>query len=113
MPSLSSPGLRPKTRTSPDAGGTRPRIMCRSVVLPAPLAPIKATMPPAGTSKVASDQINRRPRTALTSVNASATESCSDLGRDTQRLRQVGELAVLPRLERSLSGRDGLRDVDD
>src|ERR1700712_1021547 len=113
MPSLSAPGWRPNTRTCPDAAGTSPRITCNRVVLPAPLAPINATMPPAGASKVASDQINLRPRPALTSVNASAAQSASVLDRDTQGVRQGGELSLLPRLERGLSGWDGLGDVDD
>src|SRR4051812_37504699 len=113
MPSLSAPGSRPKTHTSPDAAGTRPRIMCRRVVLPAPLAPINATMPPAGTSKGGPDQIKRPPRTAPTAVNVSAVQSLSALDRDTQGLRQSRELSVLPRLERGLSGRHGLGDVDD
>ena len=56
----------------PEATGIRPSTTCSSVVLPEPLDPITAVMPPAGTSKVPSDQISRPPRTTLTSSKDSA-----------------------------------------
>src|SRR5205807_4939756 len=90
-----------------------PRTMCSRVVLPEPLGPMTTTTPPAGTVKLACDQIGLPARTALTSVNAKAAEPEGSLDSDTERLTQRDELTVLPRLERCLTGRDGLGDIDD
>src|SRR6516162_6815914 len=113
MPSLTSPGRRPNTSSRPLADGIRPRTMCKRVVLPDPLGPITATTPPAGTVKVACDQMGRPPRTALTSVNASAGGAAATSGSDTECLPQGDELGVLPALKRGLPGRHGLGHVHD
>ena len=91
-----------------------PRIICSRVVLPDPLAPITATMPPAGTSKVrlrpdhstgpnCADVVERQRRVAQLTIRAA----------DTERLRQGVELGDLPAHEARLSWRDGLGHVDD
>src|SRR5947209_168659 len=113
MLSLASPGRRPNTCSWPRATGTRPRIMCSRVVLPDPLGPMTATMPPAGTVKVACDQMGRPPRTALTSVSSSARDVVASSDSDIERLPQCDELTVLPCLERGLPGRHGLGHGDD
>src|ERR1700744_496844 len=106
---LSAPGRRPKTRSCPDVTGTKPRIIWSRVVLPDPLAPMTATMPPAGTSKEGCDQISRPPRTALTSQNRSAVRSAWTSQRDPERLRQLSELGVLPARKCRLVLWNGLR----
>jgi hypothetical protein len=70
-----------------------------------------ATMPPAGTSNVACDQISRPPRSALTSANASAV-SVSLSGSDTKSLGQGVQLLVLPTDECRFTGCDRLGDLD-
>src|ERR1700751_3571131 len=104
MLSLAWPGRRPNTSSWPVAAGIRPRTMCSRVVLPDPLGPMTATTPPAGTVKVAWDQMSRPPRAALTSVNASAAVLTASSDSDTERLPQRDELGVLPALERGLAG---------
>src|SRR5271166_3228331 len=113
MLSLPWPGWRPNTSSWPPAAGIRPRTMCSRVVLPDPLGPMTATMPPAGTVKLACDQMSRPPRTALTSVNASAAGVAGSSDSDTERLAQRGQLGALPALERVLPGRHSLGHVDD
>src|ERR1700742_1383948 len=113
MPSWARPGRQPNTSSRPAADGIRPRTMCSSVVLPEPLGPMTATMPPAGTRKLACAQINWPSRTALTSSNVRTGGVAASSDRDTERLPQSDELRVLPILERRLPGRHRLGDVDD
>src|SRR5271157_1780347 len=113
MLSLARPGRRPKTSSWPLAAGTRPRTMCNRVVLPEPLGPMTATRRPAGTVKVACDQMSRLPRIALTLVKASAGGVTASSERDTEGLPQREELGVLPAFKRGLPGRNGLGHVDD
>src|SRR5215469_13232426 len=112
MVSLAWPGRLPNTSRQPLAAGIRPRTMCSKVVLPAPLGPMTATTPPAGTVKLACDQMSLPARTALTSVNARAGELAGS-HRDTERPTQRDELTILPGLERCLARRHGLGDIDD
>src|SRR6516164_6179628 len=113
MLSLPWPGRRPKTSSRPLAAGIKPRTMCSRVVLPAPLGPMTTTTPPAGTAKLACDQMSRPARTALTSVNASAGTVATGSDGDTERLTQRDELTVLPGHKRCLAGWHGLGDVHD
>src|ERR1700712_454478 len=113
MEALSSPAGRPNTSSLPEAAGRRPRTIWSSVVLPAPLAPMTATIPPAGTSKLACDQMRRPPRTALTSSNVSAASTVRSSDCDTEGLGQRGQLLDLPALEGRLARRHRLGDLDD
>jgi len=60
--------------------------MCNRVVLPDPLGPMTATIPPGGTEKVPCDQMSRPPRTALTSLRASAAVVVASSDTDTECL---------------------------
>src|SRR5882757_11015086 len=109
---FTSPGDFPSTRTRPEAAGINPRIICSRLVLPDPFDPMMATMPPAGTSKLPSDQMSFPPRTTLTSSNDSAESADSGSDGDTKCLCQRGELGDLPCLERGRSRRHRLGHLD-
>src|SRR6476646_10733492 len=115
MSPVAAPGGLPSTRISPEAVGIIPSTACNSVVLPEPLDPMTAMMPPDGTSKVPSDQISRPPRTTLTSSkdSAGAAGAAASSGGDTERLGQRFELVHLPSLERIGPGRHSFGDLDD
>src|SRR5690348_4668921 len=70
-----------------------------------------ATMPPAGTSNVPSDQTRRPPRTTLTPSNSSAAGSALRSGGDTECLGECRELSDLPLRERVLPWWHRLGDI--
>ena len=66
---------RSPRRTDPVVGGWRPQITLKSVVLPAPLGPMRPVMAPASASKETSSRARRPPKLTVTSRTSRALTS--------------------------------------
>src|SRR5258707_15885046 len=61
----------PSKRTAPSKPSTRPEMQLKTVVLPAPLGPIRPVIVPASTEKVAPSRARTPPKLALISLTSS------------------------------------------
>src|SRR5580692_848443 len=102
VPTGLATGSRPKTRTVPVWALSRPRMCLMTVVLPAPLPPIKPNTPPRGTVSERSSRAvllpNCRVTRRMSTIGGAAEGSGAYIGSFLFRGRLHGRVALLDEL---------------